>query len=70
MVAPEHQWPLGPGEERRPQWRAEGLIINWSLSAEWRAGLEAGRPGGGGRNSVQVQQDGGLLLRGGIGDQK
>lgn len=40
VVAPEHQWSLGPGEEWRAQWRAEGLIINWSLSAEWRAGLE------------------------------
>lgn len=46
-------WPqvtpsLNPGEERRPQWRAEGWIyvIKWSLSTEWRAG-GGGRPGQG-----------------------
>ena len=54
MVLLGHQRPLGPDEEQRPQGRAEWevntqiYIIKWSLSTEWRAGVEAGRLGGGG----------------------
>lgn len=25
-VTPDRQWPLGPAEERKPQWRAEGRV--------------------------------------------
>lgn len=57
----------GPCEEQRLQWRAEGST---SLNDFFLSGGRAWRLGGRGQDNVQVQLDCGLLLGGGIGDQK